>query len=166
MTKESPLKDKLILAVDDEKDVLESIEEELDMCMVHKAENYEKALQLLMSYSYDYVVLDIMGVNGFELLKDSVARGFPTIMLTAYAITPEALKKSIKLGAVFFLPKEKLYELDQFLEQVVLNKGKPIWEKLFDKFGKYYNRRFGPDWQQKDVFFKEFEASLQLPKKE
>ncbi len=134
MTNDHPLKDKLILAVDDETDVLESIEEELDMCIVHKADNYETALQYLLSYTYDIVILDIMGVNGFELLKDSVARGFPAIMLTAYAITPEAVKKSIKLGAVFFLPKEKLYELSKFLEHVVLNEGKPIWEKLFDKF--------------------------------
>ena len=163
MTNDHPLKDKLILAVDDETDVLESIEEELDMCIVHKADNYETALQYLLSYTYDIVILDIMGVNGFELLKDSVARGFPAIMLTAYAITPEAVKKSIKLGAVFFLPKEKLYELSKFLEHVVLNEGKPIWEKLFDKFEKYYTKRFGPDWKQKDVFFKEFEASLHLP---
>lgn len=166
MIKENPLKDKLILAVDDETDVLESIEEELDMCIVHKAENYETALQYLLSYSYDIVILDIMGVNGFELLKDSVARGFPTTMLTAYAITPEAIKKSIKLGAVFFLPKEKLFEIRKFLEHVVLNEGKPIWDKLFDKFGKYYNKRFGPDWQQKDAFFKEFEASLFIANKE
>lgn len=166
MTDHHPLKNKLILAVDDETDVLESIEEGLDMCIVHKADNYETALQYLLSYTYDIVILDIMGVNGFELLKDSVSRGFPTTMLTAHAITPEAVKKSIKLGAVFFLPKERLYELGDFLEQVVLNEGKPIWEKLFDKFGKYYTRRFGPDWKQKDLFFKEFEASLHLSNKE
>ncbi|WP_300454840.1 response regulator [Desulfobacula sp.] len=166
MIKQSPLKDKLILAVDDETDVLESIKDELDMCIVHTAKTYETALQYLLSYSYDIVILDIMGVNGFELLKDSVSRGFPTTMLSAYAITPEAIKKSIKLGAVFFLPKEKLSELTEFLEQVVLNEGKPLWKKMFDKFENYFNRRFGPDWQKKDKFFKEFEASLRIVNKE
>jgi DNA-binding NtrC family response regulator len=166
MVKKSPLKDKLVLAVDDEPDILESVEEELDMCIIHKAHNYETAIQYLLGYTYDIVILDIMGVNGFELLKTSVTRGFPTIMLSAHAITPEALKKSIKLGALFFLPKEKLPQLREFLEEMVLNEGQSIWKKLFDTFGNYFKQRFGPNWQEKDKFFKEFEASLNILKKE
>ncbi|MBW2609880.1 MAG: hypothetical protein JRC68_06015 [Deltaproteobacteria bacterium] len=89
-----------------------------------------------------------------------MSREFPTIMLTAHAVTPEALKKSIKLGSVFFLPKEQMSELRAFLEDVVLNDGKPIWIKLFDQLGDYLKRRFGPDWKEKDRFFKDFEESL------
>jgi hypothetical protein len=106
------------------------------------------------------VILDIMGVNGFELLETSVSRGFPTVMLTAYALTPEAIKKSIKLGAVFFLPKERMADLEDFLEDVVLNQGKSLWLKFFDRLGDYFNKRFGPDWKEKDRFFNEFEDSL------
>jgi DNA-binding NtrC family response regulator len=160
MTKESHLKDKVILVVDDEPDVLETVEEELDMCLVHKATDYDTALQYLLSYTYDIVILDIMGVNGFELLKNSVSRGFPTVMLTAHALSPESLKKSIKLGAVSFLPKEKISELEHFLEDVVLEEGKPVWQKLFSKLGDYFNKRFGPDWKEKDRFFREFEDQL------
>jgi CheY-like chemotaxis protein len=160
MTTESPLKDKVILVVDDEPDVLETVEEELDMCLVHKATDYDTALQYLLSYTYDIVILDIMGVNGFELLKNAVSRGFPTVMLTAHALSPESLKKSINLGAVSFLPKEKISELKSFLEDVVLGGGKPIWQKLFDKLGSYFNKRFGPDWKEKDRFFKNFEEGL------
>jgi len=83
MNVESPLKDKIILVVDDEPDVLDTVEEELDMCMIHKATDYDTALQHLLSYTYDAVVLDIMGVNGFELLKTSVS-GFPN----TYAYCP------------------------------------------------------------------------------
>lgn len=154
------LKDKVVLVVDDEPDVLETIEELLNMCIVNKAMDYYTALQLILSYTYDIVILDIMGVNGFELLKASVSRGFPTVMLTAHALTPEALKKSIRLGAVFFLPKEKISELKAFLEDVVLEGGKPMWKMFFDRFGDYFDKRFGPDWKQKDKFFKEFESSL------
>ena len=160
MAKESHLKDKVVLVVDDEPDVLETVEEELDMCLVHKATDYDTALQYLLSYTYDIVILDIMGVNGFELLKNSVSRGFPTVMLTAHALSPESLKKSIKLGAVSFLPKEKISELEHFLEDVVLGEGRPVWQKLFDKLGDYFNKRFGPDWKEKDKFFKEFENQL------
>jgi DNA-binding response OmpR family regulator len=160
MAKISPLKDKVVLVVDDEPDVLETVEEELDMCLVHKASDYDTALQYLLSYTYDFVILDIMGVNGFELLKNSVSRGFPTIMLTAHALSPESLKKSIKLGAVTFLPKEKMSELRSYLEDVLTGGGKPIWQKLFDRMGGFFNKRFGPDWKEKDKFFEEFEEGL------
>jgi len=160
LSKESPLKNKVVLVVDDEPDVLETVAEELDMCLVHKAGDYDTALQYLLSYTYDIVILDIMGVNGFELLKNAVSRGFPTVMLTAHALSPESLKKSIKLGAVSFLPKEKTADLTTFLEDVVLERGKPVWQKLFDRLGNYFNKRFGPDWKEKDKFFKEFEEEL------
>jgi DNA-binding NarL/FixJ family response regulator len=160
MVRESPLKDKIVLVVDDEPDALETIAEELDMCIVHKAKDYQTGLQYLQSYNYDIVILDIMGVNGFELLRTSVERGFPSVMLTAHSVTPEAVKKSIKLGALSFLPKERMADLREFLEDVVLGAGKPMWSKFFDKMGTYLNRRFGPDWKERDEFFKEFEKSL------
>lgn len=160
MNSESPLKDKFILVVDDEPDILETVEEELDMCLIRKATDYDTALQYLASYTFDIVILDIMGVNGFELLKNAVSRSFPTVMLTAHALSPESLKKSIKLGAVSFLPKEKIPELRSFLEDVVMGGGKPVWQKIFDKLGGYFNKRFGPDWKEQDRFFKEFEEEL------
>jgi CheY-like chemotaxis protein len=160
MVKDSPLKDKVILVVDDEPDVLETVAEALEMCIVHKAKDYDTALQYLLSYTYDAVILDIMGVNGFDLLRASVERGFPTLMLTAHALTPEALKKSIKLGAISFLPKERMDDLQEFLEEVVIDSGRPLWIKFFDKLGSYFNKRFGPDWKEKDNFFNEFEESL------
>ena len=157
---DSPLKDMMVLVVDDEPDILDTVEEELDMCLVHKAVDYDTALQYMQSYTYDIVILDIMGVNGFELLKISVSHSFPTVMLTAKALTPEALKKSIRLGAIFFLPKEKLLDLKDFLEDIFQKGGKPSWVKFFDRLGAYFNKHFGPDWKEKDKFFKEFEESL------
>ncbi len=165
MSSESLLKDKVILVVDDEPDIIETIKEELDMCLVHEATDHDTALQLLMSYTYDIVILDIMGVNGFDLLKKSVQRGFPTVMLTAHALSPESLKKSIKLGAISFLPKEKIPELASFLEDVVLGGGKPVWRKLFDRLGDFFNKRFGPDWEEQDQFLKEFIDELKKQKK-
>ena len=156
----SLLKDKIVLIVDDEVDVTDTVEELLDMCYIHTANDYDTARQYLLSYTFDIVVLDIMGVNGFELLKLSVKRGFPTVMLTAYALTPEALEKSIKLGAVSFLPKDKMSELDDFLADVVLKGGQPVWGKLFDRLGGFFNKRFGPDWKRRNQFFEDFEESM------
>jgi len=160
MGSESPLKDKMILVVDDEPDILDSVEEELDMSILHKAKDYDTALQYLLGYTYDIVILDIMGVNGFELLRNSVSRGFPTVMLTAHVLTPEALKKSIKLGAVSFLAKEQITELRSFLEDVIMGRRKQVWQRVFEKLGDYFGGRFGPDWKEKDKFLKEFEEEL------
>jgi CheY-like chemotaxis protein len=154
------LRDKVVLVVDDEVDITDTLAEILDMCLVRKANDYETARQLLLGYTFDVVILDIMGVNGFELLKLSVKRGFPTVMLTAYALSPESLQKSIQLGAVSFLPKEKIAEIDEFIADVVLKGGQPVWGKLFDKLGDIFNQRFGPDWKQRNRFFEEFEKSL------
>lgn len=166
VAKSSLLEGKIVLVVDDETDVLDTVEETLDMCLVYKAKDYESAVQYLLSYTYDIVILDIMGVDGFELLKTAVRRGFPTVMLTAYALSPDALEKSIKLGAVSFLPKEKMTDLPEFLEDVVLGGGRPVWKKLFDKLGSFFDKRFGPDWKERNQFFEEFAQALQTERKD
>ncbi len=161
MNAESPLHGKKILVVDDEPDILQTVAEILDMCDVHKASDYDTAVQLLSSHTYDIVVLDIMGVNGFELLKNADSRGFPTVMLTAHAVTPEALKQSINLGALSFIPKDKMLELKDLLEDVIRGGGKRLWwQKSFDRLGDYFDDRFGGGWKEKDRFFKDFEESL------
>ena len=160
MNTEDILKDKAILVVDDEPDILDVISEQLDMCRIYRAKDYEIALQLLAGFTFDIVILDIMGVKGFELLKKSVSKGFPTVMLTAHALTPETLKESIKLGAVSFLPKEMMVDLDTYLADVVTESKKVVWKNLLDKLSTYFERHFGVDWKEKDVFFKKFEEEL------
>jgi response regulator RpfG family c-di-GMP phosphodiesterase len=157
---DSILNDLAVLVVDDESDILETVEDELYMCILHKASNFDEAKQYLLSYTYDIVILDIMGVNGFELLKISTSRGFPTVILTAHALTSEALKKSIQLGAIFFLPKETLPELRFFLEELVINKFKHSWMSFFDRLSVYFNKYFDSNWKERDRFFEEFERSL------
>ena len=159
------LKNKAILIVDDEPDILDSITEQLDMCRIYRAMDYEIALQLMAGFKFDIVILDVMGVRGFELLKKSVSKGFPTVMLTAHALTPEALKESIQLGAVSFLPKEMMVELDTYLADVVTGSKKMVWKNLLNKLGDYFERQFGVDWKEKDDFFRKFEEELADSKK-
>ena len=154
------LKDKAILIVDDEPDILDSITEQLDMCRIYRAKDYEIALQLMAGFKFDIVILDVMGVRGFELLKKSVSKGFPTVMLTAHAMTPEALKESIQLGAVSFLPKEMMAELDTYLVDVITSSRKVVWQNLLEKLGDYFDRQFGSDWKAKDEFFRKFEEEI------
>ena len=119
MSSESLLKDKAILIVDDEPDVLETLEEELGVARVDKAQDYDTALQLLVSYTYDIVILDIMGVNGYELLSVAKKNNIPALMLTAHALNPLSLVKSIKSGARAYLPKDKMVEIDVYLADLL-----------------------------------------------
>jgi DNA-binding NtrC family response regulator len=161
MDNQSPLNGKVILVVDDEPDVLETVSETLDMSEVHKAESFDTALDYLQNNSYDLVILDIMGVNGFELLKHSVARGFLTVMLTAHAVTMEALKESVKRGAAAFLPKEYMGDLTEVLEDVIQGKKTRFWwQKSLERTRAKSSMESESSWQEKDTFFREFEESL------
>ena len=163
MNSENPLNGKRILVVDDEPDVLETLKEILDMCVVHQAADYDAAIEFMSTQSYDAVILDIQGVNGFELLRHAVSRDFPALMLTAHAATPESLKKSIELGAAAFLPKEYITELKELLEEVVSGGGKRFWwMKSLDRTDAFFSKRFGTDWKEQDAFFKEFHESLKM----
>jgi len=124
MSKESILKGKIVLAVVEGQDTIYTIEDVLDMCIVDKAYNYKEASQFLLSYHYDLVIIDIKGANRFEFLKIATARGFPTIILTSYAIKQGVHKESIKLGAISLLYKEKMHELVQLFEDILSDKGK------------------------------------------
>lgn len=160
------LKGKLILAVDDEPDVLSTIEEELSEIgniTLHIATTFEKAQQYLVSYTYDLVILDIMGVRGFDLLKLAFNAGFPVVMLTAHAFTPEALKKSIELGARAFLPKEKLGSLTPFLADVMKLSYQSTWKKALDHVAVLFNKKFGSEWRKSEKeFWEDFEKKLQV----
>jgi len=115
----SSIKGLSVLAVDDEKDILDTIEDVLDDAKVDRAEDYESASQKLKDTKYDLAVLDIMGVNGLELLVEAVNKGIPTVMLTAHAMNPETLKASINKGALAYLPKEELSRLDELVNELL-----------------------------------------------
>ena len=148
MNTESPLSGKTILAVDDEPDVLDTLEELLDMCRVVKKSNYEDAVAYLNSEGPDLAILDIMGVNGFDLLQRCVAKKIDAVMLTANAFTLESLKKSLDLGARAYLPKEKMADIVSFLEDVVTMEHRENWQRLFNRLGELLNATFGADWKK------------------
>ena len=161
----SNIRGKHILAVDDEPDILETIEDILSDAVVDTAADYESASAKIKNNRYDLAILDIMGVDGLTLLDEAVARGIPTVMLTAHAVNPETLLASISKGAISYLPKETLAELDDLLNQLIgaHERGEPPWKLLFEKLETYFNQRFGNDWQQKHKdFWSEFSKTYRI----
>lgn len=146
------LRDLRILVVDDELDILETIQDLLEDSDVITAENYELALEQLNNRRFDLAVLDIMGVNGMELLAQTVSLEIPTVMLTAHSMNPETLKASLDAGALSYLPKEELSNLDTFLADIIetYRAGQSTTALLFDRLGRFFDRAFGVDWAKDD----------------
>ena len=167
---ESILNGKTILAVDDEPDILEILEEEVmayaPNCKVEKVTTYQEATEKLGSQAYDAVILDIMGVRGFDLLGQAVARHFPTAMLTAHSLNPVSLKRSIEMGASAYLPKEKMEEIVPFLEDILESAdGSTVWGKLMNKLDGYFASRWGDLWKKsEDKFWKDFDNKAKTKK--
>ena len=151
MKQGSLLDGKRLLIVDDEPDVLESLEELLSMCVISKATSFDQAKGLLETQEFDLAILDIMGVNGYELLKKANEKHVTAVMLTAHGLVPENLRRAQNEGAAYFIPKEELVRMALFLEDVLEaeSKGKNTWERWLERFEGYFDRKFGPEWQKK-----------------
>lgn len=146
------LKGKRILIVDDEPDILGSLEDLLDMCDLDEAGDYQGALDLLERNDYDAAILDIMGVRGYDLLERTTEKGIPTLMLTAHALTSKDFVKSIRSGAQAYVPKDRIVDIAAFLDDVMeAARGRPEKRRSwFDRLEAFFEEKFGPDWREKE----------------
>ena len=94
-----------------------------------------------------------MGVRGYDLLNAAVALGFPTVMLTAYAFTPEDLKRSVRYGARAYIPKERMADIAAFLEDVISLGHRSSLKRMFQRLGGLFNKRFGSQWMEDEKTF-------------
>jgi len=149
---------KRVLIVDDEKDILETLTDLLRVCKVDPASSFEEAKNLLEQYDYDLAVLDIMGVQGFELLEVAKRRNIPALMLTAHSLNEESLKKSVKEGAAYFVPKQEISEIATYVADVLESKekNKNPWARWFKRLGNFFDVMFtGPNWREQEKDFLE-----------
>jgi CheY-like chemotaxis protein len=150
---ESILNGKKVLAIDDEPDILTVLEEEIlevcPDCKVDKASTYRTAEEMLRSQHYDVVILDIMGVRGFDLLDLAVSRNFRVAVLTANALNPESLKRSFEMKARAYLPKEKMGEIVPFLEDVLIYEYLPGWKRHYEKLKGFFDKKFEGEWEKR-----------------
>ena len=156
MNPKKMLKGRKILIVDDEKDILDSLIELLEMCRIDTATTFEEGKRLLEEEVYDVAILDIMGVNGFELLDIANKHNIPAVMLTAHALSEESLKRSAKNGASYFAPKDEIESIDLFVADVLeaTEKKKNPWVKWFERLGGFYDKRFhGTNWRDQEKEF-------------
>lgn len=144
-----------ILVVDDEPDVLETLSELLSMCNVIKAETFEEAKKCLDNEVFDFAILDIMGVNGYELLELAKNKKMLVVMLTANALSVKDTVRSFKGGAASFVPKEKVSEIPTYLMDIIdaHQKGTSFVSPWMKRLGAFYEERFGKNWKKDDKGF-------------
>jgi CheY-like chemotaxis protein len=154
MDKQNLLAGKRLLIVDDEPDVLDTLADLLSECKITRATDFTQARDLLETQYFDMAILDIMGVNGYELLDICNEKRVIGVMLTAYAMTPEDIKKSYESGAASFVPKEKISDIATYLIDIyeAKEKGKNLWWRWFDRLADYCEKKFGPEWQKEHGF--------------
>jgi len=155
MSETDALEGKSVLIVDDEPDVLETLEQLLSMCRVVKASSFSQAKEFLEGEPFDIAILDIMGVDGYELLEIANKRKVIAVILTAHAFSVEDTVKSFKGGAASYVPKEKISQIVTYLSDIVYarEKGKSLRWRWLERLNDYYEKVFGPDWQDKDKEF-------------
>ena len=161
MENKQTLNDKKVLIVDDELDTIESLEELLeDTFLVDSASSFEEAVSCLKNNTYDAAILDIMGVRGYDLLEATQTLGIPTLMLTAHALSPDNLKKSIEMGADAYIPKHKMVDISMYLEDVLISRQdkKKNNFKWYAKFIPLFDKLFGEGWKDPEKeFWDEFD---------
>jgi CheY-like chemotaxis protein len=169
METEYSLKNKRLLIVDDEPDILETLVELLDMCVVDTAPSYETALTFLEKNTYDAAIFDIMGVRGLDLLKVAVTRNIPALMLTAHALNPDALVQSIRAGARAYVPKDEMANIQTYLLDLLEAREGAVHKrsKWFFRLKPFFDRKFGRGWREKDrPFWDDFDLKSTVTREE
>ncbi len=155
---------KRILVVDDEPDILTVLRELLSMCDVVTCSSFDEGKEQLESRDFDVAILDIMGVDGYGLLDIAKQRNIPAVMLTAHALTPDNLVRSIKEGALSYIPKDEITNIADFLIDVLKarEKGRDPWKRWQERLpSSYFEKRWGAAWQDADKgFWDSFRASI------
>ena len=166
---EQLLKGKRVLIVDDEPDILDTLKDLLDMCIIDSAPNFETAQKFLKRSSYDAAILDIMGVKGYDLLELTGEKNIPSLMLTAHALSPDNLVKSLKKGALSYIPKEQMADIATYLKEIIQARqkgtGKP--QKWLKRLSPFFDKKFGPEWKaEHKEFWAEYDHVKPITKKE
>ena len=155
--------DKIILVVDDEKNIRTTLSTFLSSLnfKVDTVSNGEEALIKLKEKDYNLVLLDIKmhGLTGMQVLQEMRNSGVKTntIMMTAYGTIENAVE-SMKLGAVDFISKPFTLEALKLVLTDVLDRQK-LKESEVKSFKDYL------EYSKKCIFEKNYEKAKEYLKK-
>ncbi len=109
-------------------------------------------------------ILDIMGMNGYELLQIAKSKNIPARMFTAHTLTEKDLKRSVEEGSFYYAPEEETNNIAPFIADVLEARQKNQNPRIrcFERLGGFYEQKFvGTNWRQKE---KEFLRNIGIPR--
>ncbi len=129
------LERKRILVVDCEPETLDTVAEVLSASEVVTVGNADEARPLIAKDFFDLAILDTVGANGCDLLRDCHANKLLAALLTARIVEVRRLNMAMKLGAMSFFCKDELHRLPESVAELFerMEKGKPYSTKLFPR---------------------------------
>lgn len=150
--KDSIMKNKSVLAVDSQMDLLQTLEEKIlsacPGCRLDMATTFEDGRQLMLLLTYDLVISDIMNTPGCDLIDLAASRNFPILVLSDNGSSDEDLNKSNGLRIRAALPKAKLNEIVPTVEEVLKHECVPGWKRVLDNLW-HFLISFGPGYSPK-----------------
>jgi hypothetical protein len=83
-------------------------------------------------------------------------------------LSPDNLIKSIKKGARSYIPKDKIADIATYLTDIIIEAENETKEsKWFQRLKPFFDKKFGPDWREKDRdFWDQFDKTFRVSKDE
>jgi hypothetical protein len=143
---QSMIYDKRILIVDNDRNFFPILERKVrevsPNCKVDMASTYLEAVEEMVSWTYDLVIMgDIVGSKS-NLLDIAEIRKFPVAVLgpdDPFSITS---KRTFQMRVKTCFPKEKMGQIFAFLQDSVGNGSGPRWKYFLKKIIGFFNARW------------------------
>jgi|GEM_PF-3195281 len=122
----SIIKNKNFLAIGSQVDLLKMVREKVmsacPECSLDMATTLENGRQLMIMYSYNLVILDMMNILWCNLISLSASRNFPVLALSNTNTSNEAINQSNTLNGMIIratLPRNNLNKIVPTVEEVL-----------------------------------------------
>ena len=139
--KDSIIKHKTILGIDNNMDFLEDLEKAIlnacPKCGFDKATSFSQGQQYMVMISYDLVISDIMSSPGADLLVVVEGHGLPVLALLSDGHSLGTLNHSNRLRVRATLNKQNIDDLVPTIEHVLKLESAPGWKRVLIKSGRH-----------------------------
>lgn len=143
---QSMIYDKRVLIVDNDPNffpILErKVREASPNCKVDMAGTYLEAVEEMVSWTYDLVIMgDIVGSKS-NLLDIAEIRKFPVAVLGPDDPSSITSRRTLQMRLKAHFPKEKMGQIITFLQDSVGNGSRPRWKYFLKRIIGFFNARW------------------------
>ena len=136
----SIIKNKNFLAIGSQVDLLKMVREkimsECPECSFDMATTLKNGRQLMIMFSYNLIILDMMNILWRNLISLSASRNFPVLALSNINTSDEAINQSNTLNGMIIrttLPRNNLNKIVPTIEEVLKCENASGWRRDLEK---------------------------------